>query len=196
MRLRTSEVAAAVGGDLVGPDVEVDGAVIDSRLVTGGELFVPVVAGRDGHDFVGAARAAGAAAYLTARSPEGGTAVVVDDTVAALAALGRAARARLPEPVVAITGSVGKTSVKDLLGAVLGRRGPTAVSDKSFNNELGVPLSLVGSPEGSWAAVVEMGARAPGDLRTLCAIARPTVGVVTAVAPVHTETFGDRKSVV
>lgn len=190
MRLRASEVATAVGGRLVGPDVEVDGAAIDSRLVTGGELFVPIVADRDGHQFVGAALAAGAAAYLTARSPEGGTAVVVDDTVAALAALGRAARARLPEPVVAITGSVGKTSVKDLLGAVLRRRGPTAVSDKSFNNELGVPLTLVRAPEGSWAAVLEMGARARGDLRLLCSIARPTVGVVTAVGAVHTETFG------
>jgi UDP-N-acetylmuramoyl-tripeptide--D-alanyl-D-alanine ligase len=190
MRFRASEVAAAVGGHLVGPDVEVDGAAIDSRRVTGGELFVPVVAERDGHDFVGAARAAGAAAYLTARSPAGGTAVVVDDTLAALTALGRAARARLPEPVLAITGSVGKTSVKDLLAAVLGLRGPVAVSDKSFNNELGVPLTLVGAPGGSWAAVVEMGARAPGDLRLLCSIARPTVGVVTAVAAVHTETFG------
>ncbi|MDP9019332.1 MAG: UDP-N-acetylmuramoyl-tripeptide--D-alanyl-D-alanine ligase [Actinomycetota bacterium] len=190
MRFRASEVAAAVGGRLVGPDVDVDGAAIDSRLVTTGQLFVPVVAGRDGHDFVAAALEAGAAAYLTARGPEGGTAVVVDDTVAALAALGRAARARLPGRVVAITGSVGKTSVKDLLGAILRRRGPIAASARSFNNELGVPLTLAGAPVQAWAAVVEMGSRARGHLRLLCSIARPTVGVVTAVAPVHTETFG------
>ncbi|MBW3627021.1 MAG: UDP-N-acetylmuramoyl-tripeptide--D-alanyl-D-alanine ligase [Actinobacteria bacterium] len=190
MRFRASEVAAAVGGRLTGPDVDVDGAAIDSRLVTGGELFVPVVADRDGHDFVAAALDAGAAAYLTARRPEGGTAVVVDDTGVALAALGRAARARLPERVVAVTGSVGKTSVKDLAGAILRRRGPIAVSARSFNNELGVPLTLAGAPDGAWAAVVEMGARARGDLRLLCSIARPTVGVVTVVAPVHTETFG------
>ncbi|MBW3547755.1 MAG: UDP-N-acetylmuramoyl-tripeptide--D-alanyl-D-alanine ligase [Actinobacteria bacterium] len=190
MRFRASEVAAAVGGRLAGPDVDVDGAAIDSRLVTGGELFVPVVAGRDGHDFVTAALDAGAAAYLTARGPVGGTAVVVDDTGAALAALGRAARARLPERVVAVTGSVGKTSVKDLAAAILGRRGPIAASARSFNNELGVPLTLAGAPDEAWAAVVEMGSRGRGDLRQLCSIARPTVGVVTVVAPVHTETFG------
>ena len=190
MRFRASEVAAAVGGRLVGADVDVEGAAIDSRLVTGGELFVPVVAARDGHDFVAAALDAGAAAYLTARGPVGGTAVVVDDTSAALTALGRAARARLPDRVVAVTGSVGKTSVKDLARAILGRRGPIAASARSFNNELGVPLTLAGAPDEAWAAVVEMGSRGRGDLRLLCSIARPTVGVVTVVAPVHTETFG------
>lgn len=194
MRFRTAEVAEATGGDLVGPDVEVVGAAIDSRQVQGGELFVPVVARRDGHDFVAAALAAGAGGYLSARAPVGGTAVVVEDTLAALAALGGEARSRLGDRlggrVVAVTGSVGKTSVKDLLAAALGTRWSTAASAGSFNNELGVPLTLVGASEGTEALVMEMGSRARGDLERLCAVARPIVGVITAVALVHTETFG------
>lgn len=191
MRLRTRAVAAATGGELVGPDVEVDGATIDSRRVAGGELFVPIVAQRDGHDFINDALGAGAAASLSSSGrPVDGTVVVVDDTRAALAALGRLARSRLADRVVAVTGSVGKTSVKDLLGAALSTRWRTAASAGSFNNELGVPLTLLGSPDGTEAAVVEMGARAGGDLRFLCSIAAPTVGVVTGVGLVHTETFG------
>lgn len=191
MRLRTSEVAAATGGELVGPDVEVDGATIDSRRVGAGELFVPIVAERDGHDFISDALAAGAAASLSSSGrPVDGTTVVVDDTGAALVALGRVARARLADRVVAVTGSVGKTSVKDLLSAALAARWSTVASAGSFNNELGVPLTLLGATEGTEAVVVEMGSRGAGDLRFLCSIAAPTVGVVTGVGLVHTETFG------
>jgi UDP-N-acetylmuramoyl-tripeptide--D-alanyl-D-alanine ligase len=198
----TSDVAAATGGRLVGPDVTVSGATIDSRLVTGGELFVPVVAERDGHDFVPAALAAGAAAYLTARGPvpqaEGATAVEVDDTGRALTALGAHGRDLLDGGigggvdgrVVGITGSVGKTSVKDLLAAALAAGWRTTASAGSFNNELGVPLTLLGAPAGTQALVIEMGARGAGHVADLCAVARPTVGVVTRVAAVHTETFG------
>lgn len=199
--MRTSEIAAATGGRLVGPDVTVSGAVIDSRLVAGGELFVPVVAARDGHDFVAAAVEAGAAAYLTARpaaelaaAAGDAPAVEVDDTLAALTALGRHARERLaPEVdgrVVGITGSVGKTSVKDLLAIALRARWRTAASTGSFNNEMGVPLTLVGAPDDVEALVVEMGSRGRGHIAALCAVAQPTVGVVTRVAAVHTETFG------
>ncbi len=196
--MRTSDVAAATDGRLVGPDTTVSGAAIDSRLVTGGELFVPVVAERDGHDFVPAAVAAGAAAYLTARGPhpgaEGATAVEVDDTGRALSTLGEHGRqqldARVDGRVVGITGSVGKTSVKDLLAAALGARWRTTASAGSFNNELGVPLTLLGAPGDTQALVVEMGARGAGHVADLCAVARPAVGVVTRVAAVHTETFG------
>jgi UDP-N-acetylmuramoyl-tripeptide--D-alanyl-D-alanine ligase len=198
--MRTSEVAAAAGGRLVGPDVTVAGAAIDSRLVRGGELFVAVVAERDGHDFVGAALAAGAGAVLTSRPaaevvPDAGvTAVEVDDTMTALAALGAHARDRLDAGagtrVVGVTGSVGKTSVKDLLASALAARWRTVASAGSFNNELGVPLTLLGADDGIEAAVVEMGARGAGHVAALCAMARPWVGVVTRVAAVHTETFG------
>ncbi|MDQ3147624.1 MAG: UDP-N-acetylmuramoyl-tripeptide--D-alanyl-D-alanine ligase, partial [Actinomycetota bacterium] len=189
MRFLASGMAAATGGTLAGPDATVDGAGIDSRLVQPGQLFVPVIAERDGHGWIDAALAAGAAAYLTSRDPLGGTAVVVADTRDALLALGAMARTRLPDRVVGVTGSVGKTTVKDLLAAVLGRQWRTAASARSFNNELGVPLTLLNAAAGTEAAVVEMGARAPGDVATLCSVARPNVGVVTRVAGAHTETF-------
>lgn len=186
--------ASEVGGRLVGPDVAFDGVAIDSRRVRGGELFVPIVAERDGHDYVEAAVEAGAAAYLTSEPsrppPPESTAVVVDDTAAALAELGRRARARLPDRVVGVTGSNGKTSTKDLLGAVLCAQWPTAVNEKSFNNELGLPLTLVNAPSDAHAAVLEMGARGPGHIAWLCEIARPTVGVVTNVSLSHTEFLG------
>src|ERR671917_56731 len=200
--MRTSDVAAVTGGRLVGPDVTVSGAAIDSRLVSGGELFVPVVAERDGHDFVPAALAAGAAAYLTARGPvpqaEGATAGGGDETGRALTALGAHGRDLLDGGigggvdgrVVGITGSVGKTSVKDLLAAALAAGWRTTASAGAFNNELGVPLTPLGAPAGTQALVIEMGARGAGHVADLCAVARPTVGVVTRVAAVHTETFG------
>ena len=190
MQLRTSDLAAAVGGLLEGLDVIVDGASQDSRAIARGQLFVPVVAGRDGHEFIGAALANGARAYLTAGPLAGATAIVVADTVGALHAAGRLARSRLPAPVIGVTGSVGKTSVKDLLAAVLAQRWTTASSARSFNNELGVPLTLLNAPDGTEAVVVEMGARDVGQIAELCAIASPTVGVVTRVAAVHTEVFG------
>jgi UDP-N-acetylmuramoyl-tripeptide--D-alanyl-D-alanine ligase len=191
LKLLASEVAEIVGGTLIGPDVTVDGAAIDSRVLEPGALFVPVVAERDGHDFVDAALAAGAAAYLTARRPSAGTAVAVPDTSAALTDLGRWARGRIPGPVVGVTGSAGKTSTKDLLGGVLRPEQPTAVSERSFNNELGVPLTLFNADDGTRLAVLEMGARGFGHIAWLCEIARPDIGVVTNVAAAHTEMFGD-----
>ena len=190
-----SEVVQAVGGRLVGPDVAVSGVSIDSRTVGRGELFVPVVAERDGHDFIDDALAAEAAAYLTAEVPRGATAVVVDDTAAALAELGRYARRRFSGPVVGITGSVGKTSVKDMAAAAIGADRPTHASPMSFNNELGVPLTLANCPESAQAVVVEMGARGQGHIAWLCSLAQPTVGVVTSVGAAHTELFGTVEAV-
>jgi UDP-N-acetylmuramoyl-tripeptide--D-alanyl-D-alanine ligase len=193
-------VAAAADGVRYGPDVTVDGVTIDSRAVTGGELFVAVVADRDGHDFVDDALTRGAAGYVRSRPLSDGEdreapIVVVPDTAAALLALGGQARSRLPDRVVGITGSVGKTSTKDLLRAVLARRYVTAASAASFNNELGVPLTLANAPDGTEATVVEMGARGVGHIARLCAVAGPTVGVVTAVAEGHLELFGSVEAV-
>lgn len=190
MRMTAFEIARLTGGRAMGPDVDVDGASIDSRHVRPGQLFVPLVAERDGHAFIADALAAGAAAYLCSGPPSGGTAIVVEDTAAALAALGAAARGRLPDRVVGITGSVGKTTTKDLLAPVLGRRWRTAANPGSFNNELGVPLTLLGAPEGTEAVVIEMGARGIGHIASLVGLARPTVGVVTTVGVCHTEQFG------
>ncbi|MGI9023265.1 MAG: UDP-N-acetylmuramoyl-tripeptide--D-alanyl-D-alanine ligase [Acidimicrobiales bacterium] len=196
MKWRTSAVADAVGGTLSGPDVEISGATVDSRAMAGGELFVAVRAARDGHRFIGDALAAGAAASLSAEPGVPGTSVVVDDTVVALAALGRACRSRLENaPLIGVTGSAGKTSTKDLLAAALDGPFRPAASERSFNNELGVPLTLLNAPDDADVVVVEMGARGPGHIAVLCDIARPTVGVVTNVGLAHAETLGSAEGV-
>jgi UDP-N-acetylmuramoyl-tripeptide--D-alanyl-D-alanine ligase len=190
MRFTVEEIAAATGGTRSGDAQQVDGVTIDSRAVQGGELFVPVVAARDGHEFIADALAAGAAAYLTARDPVDGTAVRVAETGAALLDIGRRARGRMDATVIGITGSVGKTTVKDLTAAALRSQARTAASERSFNNELGVPLTLANAPDDVQAVVVEIGARGQGHIARLCDVARPHVGVVTAVALAHTEFFG------
>jgi UDP-N-acetylmuramoyl-tripeptide--D-alanyl-D-alanine ligase len=204
VRFTTSELAVRLGGALIGPDVTVDGASIDSRTLVPGQLFVPIVAARDGHGFVGAAVDAGAAAYLTADGPDGSagatagaagvTAVVVPDTSAALLELGRLARERLAElggGVVGITGSVGKTTTKDLVRACLAAAYPTAASERSYNNELGVPLTLLNAAYDVRWVVLEMGARGFGHIAQLAEVARPDVGIVTSVAMAHVEYLGD-----
>ncbi|MGH9280055.1 MAG: UDP-N-acetylmuramoyl-tripeptide--D-alanyl-D-alanine ligase [Acidimicrobiales bacterium] len=192
MRFSTREVAEVTGGVLHGPDVLVSGAAVDSRLITGGELFIPLRAERDGHAFIDAAIGAGAAAYLTEEPPRRGIAVTVDDTWAAMTALASHARDRAADAVaIGVTGSVGKTTTKDMIRAVLAPMYTTHASTRSYNNEIGVPLTLLGAPEDAGAVVVELGARARGDIAALCRVARPSIGVVTRVAPVHTESFGD-----
>jgi UDP-N-acetylmuramoyl-tripeptide--D-alanyl-D-alanine ligase len=195
MRFSARSAAEACGGRLVGDDVALDGAAFDSRTLRPGELFVPLVAERDGHDFIPAALAAGAPAYLTAGPTAGtATAIVVPDTAAALTALGRWARDRLADGIgaraVGITGSVGKTSVKDLAAAAVAARWRVAANPRSFNNEQGLPITLLGAPDDPVALILEMGMRGPGEIRQLCDVARPSIGVVTLVAPAHTERVG------
>jgi UDP-N-acetylmuramoyl-tripeptide--D-alanyl-D-alanine ligase len=190
MRFRSGELAAALGGSLHGDDVEVDGCSIDSRVLRPGQLFAAVRDVRDGHDFVVDAAAAGAPAALVERPVEGVTSVAVPDVERALLRLAALARRRLPDRVVGVTGSVGKTTTKDLLANVLRRRFVTAASERSFNNELGVPHTLANAPDDTEAAVVEMGARGHGHIALLCSLARPTVGVELAVAAVHVEMMG------
>ena len=197
MRFSTSELARATHGALRGDDVEVDGASIDSRSIAPGQLFVPIVAERDGHDFVATALEAGAPAYLASHPVHGIDPPVVEvaDTAAALMDVGRAARARIPGRVIGVTGSVGKTSTKDMLAGILRTTYRTAASERSFNNELGLPLTLAGAPDDAEAAVLEMGARGVGHIALLCSIASPTVGVVTRVDGVHLEMFGSLEAV-
>ncbi|PZS16781.1 MAG: UDP-N-acetylmuramoylalanyl-D-glutamyl-2, 6-diaminopimelate--D-alanyl-D-alanine ligase [Acidimicrobiales bacterium] len=192
MRFSAAGLATTVGGTLAGADVEVEGVGTDSRSLHAGQLFVPLNARRDGHAFIADAVAAGAPAYLTTgpRMP-GATAILVTDPGAALPAIGRAARARLPDCVVGITGSVGKTTVKELVAGVLSTTYRTSASPRSFNNEIGVPLTLANAGDDTEAAVVEMGARGGGHIRYLCQIAEPTIGVVTRIGQAHTEQFGD-----
>lgn len=179
----------------------VDSVSIDSRAIEAGSLFVPIVAERDGHDFIAGAVASGATSFFVDKAHfDAGlldslddlpaTAIVVADTQQALTALGAAARNRLPEPVIGVTGSVGKTSVKDLIAAACGAGAPTHANRASFNNELGLPLTLVNAPDDTQITVLEMGSRGPGHIAELCAIGRPTIGLVTRVAEAHTELFG------
>jgi UDP-N-acetylmuramoyl-tripeptide--D-alanyl-D-alanine ligase len=196
MRFRSSEVAAATGGRLHGPDVWIEGATFDSRSLRSGSLFVPIVAARDGHDHITDAFRAGASAALTSR-PLGSqeislnrTMIEVDDTAAALMALAGWARSRRPDMVVGITGSVGKTSTKDLLAAALASTLRTAANQRSFNNEQGLPVTILDSPDDTEVMVLEMGMRGLGEIARLCKVARPSVGVVTVVGAAHTGLLG------
>lgn len=196
MHFSAASLAATVGGTLAGPDVPVDGVATDTRDLRPGQLFVPLTDRRDGHRFLAAAVTAGAPAYLTTgASVPGATAVLVPDTGVALLAVGRAARDRLADRVVGVTGSVGKTTVKDLVAGAMATAYRTTASPLSFNNEIGVPLTLANADEGTEAAVVEMGARGVGHIRSLCLVARPTIGIVTRVGRAHTEQFGSLEGV-
>jgi UDP-N-acetylmuramoyl-tripeptide--D-alanyl-D-alanine ligase len=192
VRFTTGELAAILEGDHGGVDSTVAGVSIDSRSVNPGQLFVALIAERDGHDFIETALKGGASAYLHSRPGNwGGAGVLVADTKVALAALGAASRKRLmASTVIGVTGSVGKTSVKDLIAAACSGVRKTHANIASFNNELGLPITLVNAPADTEVAVLEMGARGIGHVSELCKIARPNVGLITKIAAAHTELFG------
>jgi UDP-N-acetylmuramoyl-tripeptide--D-alanyl-D-alanine ligase len=190
VQFSSSELANHLAGEMVGADIEVEGASIDSRTIRSRQLFVPIVAERDGHAFIPAALEAGARVYLTEREPIGGTAIRVRDTGAALLSLGQFARGRI-EGAIGITGSVGKTTTKDLLTGCLTSTFRTGATEGSFNNYLGLPLTLLNAPDGAQWVVLEMGARRVGDIGLLAGVAHPDVGIVTRVAKAHIEYFGD-----
>jgi UDP-N-acetylmuramoyl-tripeptide--D-alanyl-D-alanine ligase len=191
--LTRDEIAAITAGRPVGPPGVARGFAFDSRALVPGEAFVALRADRDGHDFVAAAFARGASLALVERVPDGveGSFVVVDDASVALRALAVAARDRLVgATVVGITGSAGKTSTKDLTAAALGATRTVHASTASFNNEIGLPVTLLAAPPDVDAVVLEMGARFAGNIAELCAIARPSIGVVTHIGLAHAEHLG------
>ncbi len=194
MQLAASRIADLVAADLVGPDVEITGIEFDSRQCGPGDLFLALRAERDGHDFIGAAVDNGAVAVMGAHTGGHDVALLrVDDAEAALRRLARARRDELAArgvPVVGVTGSVGKTSTKDLIAAAIGVDRPVHANPASFNNELGVPLTLARTPDDARVVVCEMGARGLGHISELAELVRPTIGVVTAVAAAHTSEFG------
>ena len=181
---------------LLGPDCPIDGASFDSRDVRPGQLFVPIVAERDGHEFIGAALANGAAAYLTSSRDAfdrfGGTAILVRDTADALIDAAGWARTQFPAStvVIGITGSVGKTTTKDLVATALSSGRRVAANTRSFNNEQGLPVTILNAPDDTQVLVLEMGMRGFGQISDLCRVARPQVGVVTRVGEAHTELVG------
>lgn len=198
MRARLSEIAAVLGGRLYGADAECTGVSIDTRALSGGELFVALPGEHaDGHDFLPQALAAGAAGALTSRDLEAGRLplVRVPDTRRGLVELGRWWRGRHDPAMAAVTGSNGKTTVKEMLAAICRGAGPTLATQGNLNNELGVPLTLLRLAAGHSYAVIEMGANHPGEIAHLADLARPRVGVVTNAAAAHLEGFGSLEGV-
>ena len=187
-------IVKATGGKAT-RDFAATGVSIDSRSLVPGDLFVALTDRRDGHDFVAAALEAGAAGALVARVPEGvaedAPLVIVPDVLAALTALGAAGRARSRARVVGVTGSVGKTSTKEMLRAALARQGNVHAAEASFNNHWGVPLTLARLPKAADFAVIEIGMNRPGEIAPLSRLARPHVALITTVAPAHLEAFDD-----
>ena len=192
MRFSLSRLHSWVGGTLHGDGaVAVTGVAIDSRLTVEGQLFVALAGERDGNDFVEAAVANGAAGALVSRPLDLAIpTIVVPDTATALGTAAREARGELDIPIVGVTGSVGKTSTKDMIRAIFAEAGPSFASEKSLNNELGVPLTILNAQPNPQRGVIEMGARGIGHIASLCEIAAPTIGVVTVIGAAHTEVFG------
>ena len=193
IRGRLSEAAATIGGVLTGEDVEFAGVSTDSRSLEAGQLFVALEGPNfDGHAFVAAAAAAGAAGVVVTREvDEHLPQVRTDDTLVALGALAAGWRANLAPTVLGITGSSGKTTVKELTAAILSGVDDTLVTHGNLNNEIGVPLTLFRLAPSDRFAVIEMGANHAGEIARLAAIARPDIGVVTMAGPSHLEGFGD-----
>lgn len=187
-----AEVAAATGGVLHGDDRPITGLTYNSREIVPGDLFLALKGERDGHQFAGSAFASGAAAALVEHAVEGGPCVVVPDTLRGLEALGVAARERAPHVKRgAVTGSVGKTSVTQAIKAGLDLAGPAHGSIKSYNNHIGVPLTLARMPVETQRAVFEIGMNAPGEIAPLSRFVAPHAACVTTVGPVHIEAFAD-----
>ena len=193
----SDEIAAATGGAVSAP-FEVTGVTFDSREVQPGDLFIAMPGTvQDGHRFVEGAFAAGAAGAIVSQPVVGGPHVLVEDTFAALQALGKAARERVQATIFGVTGSVGKTSTKEALFAALDRNRPGKVhrSVKSYNNHTGVPLSLARMPRDAEFAVLEMGMNNAGEIRALVAQVRPHVALITTIAPAHIENLGSEEAI-
>ncbi len=193
MTLWTAAEAAAATGGRNTAEWRASGVSIDTRTLARGDLFVALRDARDGHDFVADALARGAAAALVDRVPDGvdpaAPLLIVKDVLAALTALGAAGRARSSALVAGITGSVGKTSSKEMLRAALDGQGRVHAAEASYNNHWGVPLTLARMPRDTDFAVIEIGMNHPGEIAPLARLARPHVAMITTVAPAHLEAF-------
>ncbi|MBX6373696.1 MAG: UDP-N-acetylmuramoyl-tripeptide--D-alanyl-D-alanine ligase [Acetobacteraceae bacterium] len=193
-----AELRAATGGTLAA-EIAVTGVSIDSRTVRPGELFVALRDARDGHDFVADALARGAACAMVDKDPPGVAAdaslLRVGDTLAGLAALGAAGRARSGARVVAVTGSVGKTTTKEMLRRALSACGATHAAEASHNNHWGVPLTLARLPREAVFAVIEIGMNHRGEIAPLARLVRPHAAVITTVAPAHIGHLGSIEAI-
>lgn len=192
-----TDLARDLAATLVGPDPGYAGVATDTRSLRPGELFVALRGPRfDGHDFLGDAAGRGAAAVVVERPlPCELPRLRVSSSLRALGAMAAAWRARFELPVIAVTGSFGKTTAKEMLAAIAASRGPVLATRGNLNNEIGLPLTLFGLGAEHRVAVLELGANQAGEIARLTAIARPTVGVVTGAGPAHLEGFGTLEGV-
>ncbi|GAB5445584.1 UDP-N-acetylmuramoyl-tripeptide--D-alanyl-D-alanine ligase [Gymnodinialimonas sp.] len=193
MSLWTAQSAAAATGGTVKGDWTATGVSIDTRTLDPGDLFVALAAARDGHEFVAQALAAGAVAAMVNHVPDGvdpDKCLVVEAVLPALERLGEAARARTQAKVIAITGSVGKTTAKEMMKQALSGQGKIHAAVASYNNHWGVPLTLARMPADTDYAVIEIGMSNPGEIAPLTRMARPHVAMITTIAPAHLEAFG------
>jgi UDP-N-acetylmuramoyl-tripeptide--D-alanyl-D-alanine ligase len=201
LKVSLAELAAWCGGKAVGPEaVRITGVSTDTRTLRPGELFVAIRGpNHDGHDFLDQALARGATALLVSRSTDGPTEIPrleVDDTLWALGEIARSYRSRFQGPVIAITGSNGKTTTKEMCAEILESAGlRVRRSPRSLNNAVGLPLSILGLDEEDEVLVVELGTNHPGEIDTLGRIAEPSVGAITQVARAHLEGFGSIEAV-
>lgn len=203
MKLLAQEIAQATGGTLVrgSSKTVLDGVSIDSRTIRPGQLFVPLVGSRyDGHDFIADALRQGASGFLFHREPncfvpQSAVSIRVPDTFCALSDLARWAVAKLNTQIVAIAGSNGKTTTKELIAHVLAQRFRTYATLGNQNTELGLPLTVLNAPDDTEILVLEMGTTAPGDVRRLCQIAPPTIGVLTSISEEHLATLGSLEQI-
>ncbi len=193
--LWTANNAGSATGGTVSGDWSVSGISIDTRSLEPGDLFVALQDVRDGHDFVEAAYKAGAGAVLVSRTVGDGPSLLVDNTLDALTRLGEAARDRSDAFRCAVTGSVGKTSVKEMLARIFRAAGSAHWSVKSFNNHWGVPLTLARMPEATTRAVFEIGMSTPGEIAPRSHMVRPHAAMITKIAPVHLEGLGTEAAV-
>jgi len=190
------DAAEASQGRLTEGGWAATGVSIDTRTLAPGDLFVALTDRRDGHDFAEAALEKGATAVLVSRPDVcTGPRLVVDDVLEGLMALGEGARRRSDAVRVGVTGSVGKTSVKEALAVVFRKAGPAHWSEKSYNNHWGVPLTLARMPQSTRHAVFEMGMNHKGEISELTRMVRPHVAMITKIAPAHLENLGSMEAI-
>ncbi|QPK62509.1 UDP-N-acetylmuramoyl-tripeptide--D-alanyl-D-alanine ligase [Methylomonas sp. LL1] len=193
MKLQLSDIAQAVQGTLIGNDLTVTGVGIDTRTLNSGDLYIAIKGQHfDGHDFVGKAEQAGAAAILVSQPLSSPLPQIrVKDTHLALAELAGYWRKRLAVKIAGVTGSNGKTSVKEMIAAIFATQGNTLFTQGNLNNDIGVPLTLLRLDQSHGYAVIEMGANHPGEIAYTSRYAQADVCVITNVGQAHIEGFGD-----
>ncbi len=201
IRFGIDDLLAATGGETAGTDegTVVTGISTDSRRISAGDLFIPLIGENfDGHDFIQSAFDKGAAASLTQNESlhfPGKAIILVKDTLKALQSLAQWYRNRFDIPFVGITGSVGKTSTKEMVACAIAERYNVLKNEGNFNNEIGLPLTMFKLDSNHEAAVIEMGMSAVGEIRALAAIVRPKVGIITNVGLSHIEKLGSRQNI-